>query len=217
MFYVGRFGHVNGEGETLVYDWRAPVSNMYYEFELGEAYYEAIDKRFNGEIMRKRQLKIENGIPNVLAHVFKNEGLTHSQTLVPMMDEALRESGLSLSNIDYFAINAGPGSFTGVRIGVAALKGITALDDANCIPVSTLESMAYNYADADDATICAAMDARCNQAYAAAFNISNGQIARIFDDSALLIDDLYEKLETLKKNIYFCLKYTCKRVCFACM
>ena len=148
-------------------------------------------------------VQFENGIPNVLARVFKNEGLTHSQTLVPMMDEALRESGMPLSAIDYFAINAGPGSFTGVRIGVAALKGITALDGANCIPVSTLESMAYNYADADDATICAAMDARCNQAYAAAFSISNGQIARIFDDSALLIDDLYEKLETLKKHIIF--------------
>lgn len=148
-------------------------------------------------------VSFENGIPNVLSHIFKNEGLTHSQTLVPMIDEALRESGKALSDIDYFAINAGPGSFTGVRIGVAALKGITALDDANCIPVSTLESMAYNYADATDVTICATMDARCNQAYAACFSVLNGQIARIFDDSALLIDDLYENLKTSRKHIIF--------------
>ena len=148
-------------------------------------------------------VSFENGIPNVLAHVFKNEGMTHSQTLVPMMDETLRIASLPLSAIDYFAINAGPGSFTGVRIGVAALKGITALDGANCIPVSTLESMAYNYADADDALICAAMDARCNQAYAAAFAVENGKITRIFDDSALLIDNLYEKLKSLKKHVIF--------------
>ncbi len=61
VFYVGRFGHINEQGETLIYDWRAPVSNMYYEFELGKAHYEAMEKCFNGEIIRKRQLKIENG------------------------------------------------------------------------------------------------------------------------------------------------------------
>ncbi|MCQ2488686.1 MAG: tRNA (adenosine(37)-N6)-threonylcarbamoyltransferase complex dimerization subunit type 1 TsaB [Clostridia bacterium] len=144
----------------------------------------------------------DDGTNEVLAYSFKNEGLTHSQTLVPMMDEVLKTANLELSDIDFYAINAGPGSFTGVRIGVAALKGITALSDANCIPVSTLHSMAYNYID-KNVTVCATMDARCNQAYTATFDIFDGKITRIFDDEALLIDELNEKLKSLKKDIIF--------------
>lgn len=138
----------------------------------------------------------------VLASSFRNEGLTHSQTLVPMMDEVLKTAQINLSDVDFYAINAGPGSFTGVRIGVAALKGLTALGDANCIPVSTLESMAYNYLDVNT-TVCATMDARCSQAYSATFDIIDGKITRIFEDEALLIDELGEKLKTLKKDVIF--------------
>ena len=87
---------------------------------------------------------LEDG--KVLSSAYTNTGLTHSQTLVPMMDSALKNAQLSLDGIDYYAINAGPGSFTGVRIGVAALKGLVFSDEKNCVPVSTLESMAYNVA-----------------------------------------------------------------------
>ena len=140
---------------------------------------------------------------NILASSFKNEGLTHSQTLVPMIDEVLNAAQTDLFAIDYFAINAGPGSFTGVRIGVAALKGITALDSAaNCIPVSTLESMAYNFVN-EDVTVCAAMDARCSQAYTALFEIKSGNVRRLFPDDALLISDIGERLKSFENQIIF--------------
>ncbi|MBO7690393.1 MAG: tRNA (adenosine(37)-N6)-threonylcarbamoyltransferase complex dimerization subunit type 1 TsaB, partial [Clostridia bacterium] len=73
----------------------------------------------------------------VLSAAYTNTGLTHSQTLVPMVESALKDAQLELSSIDLFAINAGPGSFTGVRIGVAALKGLDFSDEKNCVPVST--------------------------------------------------------------------------------
>ena len=138
----------------------------------------------------------------VLAFTFKNEGLTHSQTLVPMMNEVLHTAQTKLPEIDFFAINAGPGSFTGVRIGVAALKGLTQGDAANCVPVSTLRSMAYNFIDSD-ATVCTVMDARCNQVYTATFEVSDGKINRISEDEAILIDELYENLKSLKKDVVF--------------
>ena len=141
--------------------------------------------------------------PSVLANLFKNEGLTHSQTLVPMMSEALKTAQVKLSDIDFFAINAGPGSFTGVRIGVAAMKGLAAEGGNNCIPVSTLRSMAYNYVDSDPVTVCAVMDARCNQVYTATFEVSGGEISRLTDDSAILIDELCENLKSLKKDVVF--------------
>lgn len=143
-----------------------------------------------------------NDTVKLLAFTFKNEGLTHSQTLVPMMNEVLQTARTKLSDIDFFAINAGPGSFTGVRIGVAALKGLTQGDAANCIPVSTLRSMAYNFIDSD-ATVCAVMDARCNQVYTATFEVSDGKINRISEDEAILIDELYENLKSLKKDVVF--------------
>lgn len=131
----------------------------------------------------------------VLAYEFKNEGLTHSQTLVPMMDSVIKKSGTFLSDVDYFAINAGPGSFTGVRIGVAALKGLTALDGENCIPVSTLLSMAYNYADIPGKHIvCASMDARCQQTYAALFEVHDGVVTRLSEDEALMVESLGENI-----------------------
>ncbi|MBR6479597.1 MAG: tRNA (adenosine(37)-N6)-threonylcarbamoyltransferase complex dimerization subunit type 1 TsaB [Clostridia bacterium] len=138
----------------------------------------------------------------VLAKQFKNEGLTHSQTLVPMIKEVLDTARTELKDIDIFAINSGPGSFTGVRIGVAALKGLTQGDAANCVPVSTLRSMAYNFIDSD-ATVCAVMDARCNQVYTATFEVKDGKVNRISDDEAILIDELYEKLKSLKKDVVF--------------
>ncbi len=151
-------------------------------------------------------LEFDKSEYKVLAFEFKNEGLTHSQTLVPMMDAVLKTSKVQLSDIDYFAINAGPGSFTGVRIGVAALKGLTALDRANCIPVSTLESMAYNYADVPGThLICASMDARCQQTYAALFSVTDGAVERLSEDDALMVESLGEFIldNNYKNNIIF--------------
>ena len=134
---------------------------------------------------------LEDG--KVLSSAYTNTGLTHSQTLVPMVDSALRDAQLSLDTIDYYAINAGPGSFTGVRIGVAAVKGLAFADDLPCVPVSTLESMAYNMTGGD-CIVCAAMDARCSQVYNALFRVSGDKVERLCDDRALSLGDLKQEL-----------------------
>lgn len=133
----------------------------------------------------------------ILGFAYTNVGLTHSQTLVPMIYSTLENSQISLFDIDCFAINSGPGSFTGVRIGVAALKGICGLDEMNCISVSTLESMAYNYLGVSDCIVCAAMDARCNQVYTATFKVSDGLVTRLSDDVAVMIPELENHLKSL--------------------
>lgn len=130
-----------------------------------------------------------------------NVGLTHSQTLMPMVQSALSQSQVSLDEVDRFAISAGPGSFTGVRIGVAALKGLTAMTRENCFPVSTLEAMAYNYAGVKDAVICSTMDARCGQVYTALFAVVGNRVARLCEDSAILISDLPEFINKALGNL----------------
>ena len=138
----------------------------------------------------------------ILSSSYTNVGLTHSQTLVPMINSTLTNADIELKAIDKYAINAGPGSFTGVRIGVAALKGLTALSRDNIIPLSTLESIGYNYAGVKDCTVCAVMDARCKQVYTASFDINGESVTRLTEDSAIMIDDLKDFLKK-KKNVVF--------------
>lgn len=136
----------------------------------------------------------------LLSECFVNAGLTHSRTLMPMVDNALSQADLKIENIDAICVNAGPGSFTGIRIGVAAVKGLALSTDKPCSGVSTLESIAYNFID-EDAIICAAMDARCNQVYAALFNVENGSVSRIRDDYAVPICELSEEISKLGKTV----------------
>ena len=98
----------------------------------------------------------------LLGEFFVHTGLTHSQTLMPMVQQVLACAGVSVGDIDLFAAAAGPGSFTGVRIGVASIKGMAMAQDKPCVGVSTLEAMAYNLA-LPGATVCAVMDARRGQ------------------------------------------------------
>lgn len=146
----------------------------------------------------------ENG--KVLGSAYTNTGLTHSQTLVPMVQSALSNAQLSLSDIGLFAINAGPGSFTGVRIGVAALKGLVFSDEKNCMSISTLESMAYHFAGLpgfEDMLICPAMDARRQQVYTALFSIRDGKVVRELEDSALPISELLEIIGNKNRPVLF--------------
>ena len=138
----------------------------------------------------------ENG--KVLAENFINNGLTHSQTLMPMVEKTINESGVSVKDIDLFAITHGPGSFTGVRIGIASIKGMADALDKKCLPISTLEAIAEPLKN-EDVIACAVMDARCNQVYTAIFN--NGE--RLCDDKAVLIDELGEELKQYDKKIVF--------------
>ncbi len=133
----------------------------------------------------------ENGA--LLAQSFQCTGLTHSRTLLPMVDSMLQNAELPLSSIDVFAVSAGPGSFTGLRIGVSALKGLAWAEGKPCVGVSTLYAMAQNLAHTDALLICA-MDARRNQVYNALFEAKCGKLARLTEDRALGLDELTDEL-----------------------
>lgn len=100
----------------------------------------------------------------ILSEFYMNTKQTHSQTLLPMAKAALDCAGLSVKEMDLLAVSAGPGSFTGVRIGVACIKGLAFPDNKSCCGVSTLEAMAMNLRG-QQALVCAVMDARCGQVY----------------------------------------------------
>ncbi|MBR2869259.1 MAG: tRNA (adenosine(37)-N6)-threonylcarbamoyltransferase complex dimerization subunit type 1 TsaB [Clostridia bacterium] len=129
----------------------------------------------------------------ILSECFVNAGLTHSRTLMPMVDNALKQADMKIEEIDAFSVNSGPGSFTGIRIGVSAVKGLALANGKPCAGISTLEAIAYNFID-EDAIICASMDARCNQVYAALFKVKDGVITRICDDYAVPISELADKI-----------------------
>lgn len=131
----------------------------------------------------------------IISESFVNAGLTHSETLLPMLDSVLERAKLSIRDIDAFAVTNGPGSFTGIRIGIAAVKGLAAPHNTPCCGVSTLKAMAYNLMG-DDCIACCAMDARCAQVYFAAFRCFAGKVERLTEDMAIpaskLIDYLAE-------------------------
>lgn len=129
-----------------------------------------------------------------------NTALTHSQTLMPMVDELLKNTGLSVNDIGAVAVNAGPGSFTGVRIGVAAVKGIAFPKNLPCVSVSTLESMAYNMLG-NDCVVCSVMDARCSQVYNALFRVKDCTVTRMTDDRALSLTDLKNELQYISEKV----------------
>ncbi|MBR6572167.1 MAG: tRNA (adenosine(37)-N6)-threonylcarbamoyltransferase complex dimerization subunit type 1 TsaB [Clostridia bacterium] len=141
---------------------------------------------------------VEDG--RVIASSYINVKLTHSQTLLSMIKQILESAKLSLKDIDSFAINYGPGSFTGIRIGISAIKGLAAPENKPCFQVSTLESIAENFRTFD-CTVCAVMDARCNQVYNAIFKIQNGEVTRVTEDRAVLVSEVQKELEAIEGKI----------------
>ena len=135
----------------------------------------------------------------ILAFSYTNVKLTHSQTLMPMVENLLKASLTDLNDIEGFAISAGPGSFTGVRIGISVIKGLSIAQNKPCVAVSTLIALAQNYIE-NDCYICAVMDARCNQVYNAIFEIDNGCITRLCDDRAIMCDQLLKEIESLSQK-----------------
>ena len=127
-----------------------------------------------------------------------NKGLTHSETLLPLIQSVMGEH--KYSELGAIAVTAGPGSFTGVRIGVATVKGIAFVNNTPCISISTLEAIAYNFTD-ENAVICAVMDARRMQFYNALFKAENGRITRLCEDRAISLEDLRKDLEGFDKVI----------------
>lgn len=129
---------------------------------------------------------------NVIKSEFINKGLTHSETLLPMIENVMQ--GVSYNELGAIAVNAGPGSFTGVRIGIATVKGLAFPNNTPCISVSTLESIVYNFID-ENCVVCAVMDARRMQFYNALFKVENGNVQRLCNDRAISIEDLREELK----------------------
>ena len=136
----------------------------------------------------------------IVSDCYLNAGLTHSQTLMELIDAALRLAGIGVDEVDAFAVAHGPGSFTGVRIGVSAVKGLSFPKNTPCCGVSTLEALA-NCADAEDCIICPVMDARCQQVYTALFRKQNGEIVRLTEDEPLLLEELADRLAAYDETI----------------
>lgn len=135
---------------------------------------------------------------SVLKSEFVNSGLTHSETLLPMIKRVMQ--GHSFSELDGIAVTAGPGSFTGVRIGIATVKGLAFSLSTPCYSVSTLEAIAYNFVDCD-CIVCAVMDARRMQFYNALFKVENGVVSRLCEDRAIGIDELRNELADMKSVV----------------
>ena len=142
---------------------------------------------------------MENG--KLLGEGYQNTGLTHSQTLMVMAEDVLKQCGKAAADVEAVAVAAGPGSFTGVRIGVAAAKGFAWGAELPCYGVSTLEAMAESLG-AWDGYVCPCMDARRNQVYNAVFSVTAGKLTRITEDRAIALSDLKEELKNTEKPIF---------------
>lgn len=129
----------------------------------------------------------------LLGEYFINVKTTHSQTLLPMVNNLLETLKLTVSDIDVFAISKGPGSFTGIRIGISAVKGMAFNKGKVCIGTSTLKSMAYEFVQTN-CIVCAVMDARCNQFYNGIFAVQNGTVTEIKKDNALMLEELDKEI-----------------------
>ena len=138
---------------------------------------------------------------NLLGESYQNTGLTHSQTLMVMAEDLLKQCSKTVSDLDAVAVAEGPGSFTGVRIGVAAAKGLAWGAELPCYGVSTLEAMAVSLG-IYEGYVCPCMDARRNQVYNALFYVNQGKLERLREDRAIALADLKTELEQLNAPIY---------------
>lgn len=142
----------------------------------------------------------------ILSEVRSNAGMTHSETLLPMVDQALKMAGKTMADLSAIALTKGPGSFTGLRIGAATAKGLALGIQKPLIPVSTLQALTY-MESMEDAYRIGIMDARRSQVYAAVYRTVNGEEIAVVEPEAMSIDELLEKLKGLlseeKKMIFF--------------
>lgn len=128
-------------------------------------------------------------------------GLTHSRTLLPMGEDMLKNAELTLQDVDLIAVAHGPGSFTGVRIGVSMVKGLAWAADKPCVGVSTLEAMAW-HGLAAGGLICPVMDARRSQVYNALFRMEDGRPVRLTEDRPIALTELAEELRAYKERVF---------------
>ena len=141
------------------------------------------------------------GDTGLLGESYQNTGLTHSQTLMVMAEDLLKQCGKTMADVTAVAVAEGPGSFTGVRIGVAAAKGLSWGGELPCYGVSTLEAMAAHLG-AYRGWVCPCMDARRSQVYNALFYVNHGIIERRTPDRAIALKDLAEELKNCEEPIF---------------
>jgi tRNA threonylcarbamoyladenosine biosynthesis protein TsaB len=137
----------------------------------------------------------------MVAQYFLNSGHTHSTTLLPMIKHMMETSGVSLDDVDLLACAVGPGSFTGIRIGIATLKGLCVGKNIPCVGVSSLEAMAYGVRGVDG-IVCPVINARRTQFYSSLFRVKNGQVSRLSEDDIVLGADLDSVLSPYDEAVY---------------
>lgn len=138
----------------------------------------------------------------LVAQTVVNRNKTHSQIMMHAVEEMFKIAGLDPKDVDVFAAAVGPGSFTGVRIGVATAKAMAQAADKPCVPVSTLEALAYS-SKLFDGIAAPILDARRNQVYNALFDCGKGGMVRLCDDRALALSDLLDELSGYGKDVIF--------------
>ena len=137
----------------------------------------------------------------VVQLIAMNQGLTHSETIMPALDACMSAARLSCDQVDCFATVAGPGSFTGVRIGVCAIKGLAHAWNRPCARIDALEALAMNY-QGFDGLACPILDARRGQVYCAAFDMKNGLPVRVLEDAAIDLTEFLEKLPRDRRLVF---------------
>lgn len=138
----------------------------------------------------------------LISECFLNCGFTHSKTLMNLIDKCISQVQVNVNDIDNICVSVGPGSFTGVRIGIALVKGIAFTRNISCCPVSTLEALSVNVKNFTG-KIYSVLDARCNQVYFAEFESDSKTVKRLCSDTAVSLDEIKLKVAEEKDKIIF--------------
>lgn len=161
---------------------------------------------------------------SLLAQSYQRSGLTHSRTLLPMVLDLLKNSEHTLEEVDALAVANGPGSFTGVRIGVSAAKGLAWALEKPVTGVSTLEALAWHGQGMPEVLVCPVLDARRGQVYNALFAFQGGKPVRLCPDRAISLEELYTEIKSVQKSIFLvgdgaeiCYTYFSERDTAACL
>ena len=139
---------------------------------------------------------------NLIGEYTINYKKTHSQTLLPMLDEVAKMTELDLKTIDFVAVSAGPGSFTGLRIGSATAKGLALALDKQIVSVPTVDALAYNLWGSAD-VVCPLMDARRQQTYTGLYDFTDGRMNTILPQCVVMIEEIVDKINELGRRVIF--------------
>ncbi len=134
----------------------------------------------------------------IIAEIYIHTSFTHSKTLMPMVNSALELTEKKISDVDLIAVSDGPGSFTGVRIGIATAKGLALPNNTDCMGISSLEALAYNLYDTQsELTIYSCIDARVQQSYNAVYKLKDGKITTVTEPRVIANADIINEIENL--------------------